>query len=213
MKKRKQTSESKRRKTQGQNPTEVRSEITRLFQNTNNVEEFIAALKTSGYSLARSTRKVIFLIDPKGGEHNLFKHINAPIEEIKNKLADIQISKLPLKKSREREVIIKCCVTPSEKEEIQARAHQAELSTSGYILSLALGKKKHQHKSSRRPTLEKVELVKIRFELRQIGGTLTEMAKIQNQSDFDNDAFTQMIELHRKALTLIMSALGKKVAA
>ena len=153
------------------------------------------------------------MIDPKDGEHNLFKRINAPIEEIKNKLADIQISKLPLKKSREREVIIKCFVTRSEKEEIQTRANQAELSTSGFLRSLVFGKKKHQQKSSWRPTLEKEELVKIRFELRQMGGKLTEMAKIQNQSDFDNDAFTQMIELHRKALTLIMSALGKKVTA
>ena len=65
----KQTNESKRRKHQGETPTEVRTEITRLYQNTLDGESLVTALKANNYSLVRSTRKVIFIIDHKGGEH------------------------------------------------------------------------------------------------------------------------------------------------
>ena len=39
-----QNNESKRRKHQGETPTEVRTEITRLYQSTHDGESFIAAL-------------------------------------------------------------------------------------------------------------------------------------------------------------------------
>lgn len=206
------TSEYKPTKIHGKSPTEVRTEITRLFQKANNGAELIAALEAADYSLVRSTRKVIFLVDPKGGEHNLVKRIKAPLEDIIIKLADINISKLPLKKCREREAVIKCFLTPYEKEKVKALANQAELSTSGYVHSVVFNKKKHQQKSSQRPSIEKMELVNIRYELRHIGGILTELAKIQNQSNFDNVAFTQMIEKHKTTLKLINSALTKKAS-
>ena len=209
----KQTNASKRRKLQGETPTEVRAQITRLCQSTHDGESFIAALTANNFSLVKSTRGVIFVIDPKGGEHNLFKRIDAPRKEIESKLADIQIANLALKKCREREVCIKCFLTPVEKAEIKTRANQAELTVSGYLRSLVFGKKTRQPKASRRPALEKVDLVNIRFELRKIAENLNQIANIQNQSGcFDIVAFTEVCDQHKAVLHAILSALSKKGA-
>ncbi|MFZ2170396.1 MAG: hypothetical protein WAW61_12250, partial [Methylococcaceae bacterium] len=197
MNEKKQTNVSKHRKTQGESPTEVRNEITRLYQSAQNGASFVAALKASNYSLVKSTRGVIFIIDRKGGEHNLIKRIEAPRKEIESKFADIQIANLPLKKSRKREGFIKCFLTPAEKAEIKTRANQAELTASGYLRSLFFGKNTQQPKASRRPAAEKVELVNIRYELRKIGEKLTQIAHMQNQDGgFDTVAYTQLCDQH-----------------
>ena len=211
MNNKKLTNESKRRKTQGESPTAVRTEVTRLYQNTQNGASLVAALKANNYSLVKSSRRVIFVIDRKGGEHNLIKRIEAPRKEIESKLADIQIANLPLKKSREREVFIKCFLTPAEKAEIIKRANQAELTVSGYLRSLVFGKNAQQPKASWRPAAEKVELVNIRYELRKIGEKLTQIARMQNQgSGFDTVAYTQLCDQHNTVLKAIMSALTKR---
>ena len=200
---------SKRHKPQGETPTEVRSEITRLYQSTQNGTDLVAALKANNFSVVKSTRNVIFVIDPKGGEHNLIKRIKAPREEIVSKLADIDMALLPQKKTRERGEIIKCFLTADEKAEIKNRAKQAELSESGFLRSLVFGGKARQPKASRRPTAEKGELINIRYELRKIGGSFTQIAQMQNQSSgFDTLAFSQVCDLHISALKTIMSALG-----
>ena len=209
----KQNIESKRRKPQGETPTEVRAQITRLYQSTHDGESFIAALLANNYSLVKSTRGVIFVIDLKGGEHNLFKRIAAPRKEIVSKLADIQIANLKQKKCRKREAIIKCFLTAAEKAEIETRANQAELSVSAYIRSLVFRKKTRQPKASRRPALEKVDLVNIRFELRKIAENLTQIANMQNHGNgFDTAAFTQVCDQHVIALKVIMTALGKRTS-
>jgi hypothetical protein len=209
----KQNNESKRRKHQGETPTEVRNEITRLYQSTHDGESFVSALTANNYSLVRSTRKVIFVIDPKGGEHNLIKRIDAPRKEIEGKLAGIQIANLKLKKSRKREAIIKCFLTLAEKAEIETKANQAELSVSGFLRSLVFRKKTRQPKASRRPALEKVDLVNIRFELRKIAELLTQIANLQNQSGcFDAVAYTEVCDQHKAVLDAILSALSKKGA-
>lgn len=211
MNNRKLTNESKTRKTQGESPTEVRIEITRLYQSTHNGASLVAALKDNNYSLVKSSRRVIFVIDRKGGEHNLFARIDAPPEEIESKLADIQMASLPLKKSREREAFIKCFLTPAEKAEIKTRANQAELTVSGYLRSLVFGKNAQQPKASRRPAAEKGVLINIRYELRKIGENLTQLAHMQNQvSGFDTVAYTQLCDQHNTVLKAIMSALGKR---
>ena len=83
--------QSKRHKPQGETPTEVCAKITRFYQSTHEGESFVSALKANNYSLFKSTRKVIFIFDPKGGEHNLIKRIDAPLKEIESKLAAAQI--------------------------------------------------------------------------------------------------------------------------
>ena len=211
MNNRKLTNESKTRKTQGESPTEVRTEITRLFQSTHNGASLVAALKANNYSLVKSTRGVIFVIDRKGGEHNLFVRIDAPRKEIESKLADLSPATLPLKKSREREAFIKCFLTPAEKAEIKTRANQAELTVSGYLRSLVFGNNAQQPKTSRRPAAEKGVLINIRYELRKIGENLTQIAHIQNlNSGFDTDTYTQLCNQHIAVLKAIMSALGKR---
>jgi hypothetical protein len=211
MNKKKQTNESKHHKTLGKTPTEVRTEITRIYQGTQNGTDLVAALKANNFSLVKSTRNVIFVIDPKGGEHNLIKRIKAPREEIECKLADIEIALLPLKKCRERGDVIKCYVNPAEEAEIKICANKAELSVSGYLRSLVFRKKTQQPKASRRPTDENRELVSIRFELRKIGASFTQIALMQNQgSSLDTVAYTQLCEEHIAVLKTIMSALGKR---
>jgi hypothetical protein len=213
MNKIKQPNESKRRKTQGESPTEVRTEITRLYQSTHNGASLITDIKANNYSLVKSTRSIIFVIDRKGGVHNLFKRIAAPRKEIESKLADIQIADLPLKKSREREALIKCFLTPDEKAEIKTRANQAELSVSGYLRSLIFGKKAKQPKASRRPAQEKEELVIIRVELRKIGWLFTQIADRQEQgSGFDTFAFTQVCDQHIAVLKALMSIFNKRAS-
>jgi hypothetical protein len=209
MNEKKQNIESNRRRTQGESPTDVRTEITRLYQSTQNGTDLVAALKANNFSLVKSSRNVIFVIDPKGGEHNLIKRIKAPREEIECKLADIEIALLPLKKCRERGDVIKCYVNPAEEAEIKICANKAELSVSGYLRSLVFGKKTQQPKASRRPTVENRELVSIRFELRKIGASFTQIALMQNQgSGLDTVAYTELYNQHRAILKMIMSALG-----
>jgi hypothetical protein len=91
MNEKKQTNVSKRSKTQGESSTEVRTEITRLYQSTHNGASLITALKANNYSLVKSTRNIIFVIDRKGGVHNLFKRIAAPVKRSK---ANLPIFKL-----------------------------------------------------------------------------------------------------------------------
>lgn len=207
----KNASEITGHKSKSKTPTEVRAEITKLYQKTNSGQELAAALKARYYKLVRSTRHVIFVIDKKGGEHNLISRIAAPRDEIETKLADLDPAALPLKKTREREAFIKCFLTLAEKTEIKARADQAELTVSGYLRSLIFGKNTPQPKASRRPLAEKEELVNIRYELRKIGGNLNQIAHSQNQGKgFDNIAFAKLNAEHLKALKAIMTALGKE---
>ena len=71
-------SQSKHHKPQGETPTEVCAKITRPYQSTHEGESFVSASKDNNYSLFKSSRKVIFIIDPKGGEYNLIKRIDDP---------------------------------------------------------------------------------------------------------------------------------------
>ena len=104
-------------------------------------------------------------------------------------------------------------LTADEKAEIKTRAKQAELSESGFLRSLVFVKKTRQPKASRRPAQEKIDLVNIRYELRKIGGDLTQIAQMQNQSNgFDTVAFSQVCDLHISALKTIMSSLGNGVS-
>jgi hypothetical protein len=194
---------------QGKTPTEVRAEITQLYQNANNGIELAEALKAHHYTLKKSTRNVIFIIDPQGGEHNLFRRIQAPKNDIQAKLADLDPASLPLKKTRERENSIKCFVTPTEKKAITAQAKQARLSTSGYLRTLIF-ENENPHKASKRPKIENAELFNIRHQLRNIGGQLSQLASTQQQNKgFDNKAFNQLCTEHQKTLNAILTALNK----
>ena len=200
----------KPKRPQGKTPTEVRAEITQLYQHTHNGTELANALKAKHYTLEKSTRNVIVIIDSQGGEHNLFRQIVAPKEEIKQKLADLNPANLPLKKSREREAVIKCHVTSAEQAEIKKRANQAELSVSGYLRTLIFDKKTPPSKASRRPSIDKETLVSLRYELRKIGGELSQLANAPQQNqDVDHNAFSKLFVAHENVLNAIMTALNK----
>lgn len=202
--------DAKSGKPQGMSPTEVRAEITELYQSTDTGVALAAALTACHYSLVRSTRNAIFLIDPQGGEHNLLSRINAPREEVKKKLADLDTATLPLKKSREREAVIKCFLSPAEKAELKNRADQAELSVSGYIRALIWGNDAQQPKAARRPMTDKQTLVNLRHELRTIASQLSQLATSQNQDEgFDKIAFAELCSEHSNVLKAILTALGK----
>lgn len=211
MNKKKPGNDTKRRKPQGIPPTEVRIEITRLYQSTDTGTALAAAMTARHYSLVRSTRNVIFVIDPKGGEHNLLSRITAPREEVKKKLADLDPVTLSLKKSRQREAVIKCFLSSTENAELKTRADQAELSVSGYIRALIWGNDAQQPKASRRPLTDKQILVNLRYELRIIGGQLSQLATAQNQAEGVNEAvFAELCAEHSNVLKAILAALGKQ---
>lgn len=205
-----QLTDPKPSRPQGKPPTEIRAEITQLYQRTINGTELAAALKAKHYSLVKSTRNIIFIIDPQGSEHNLSRQIQASKAEIQAKLADLNPKDLPLKKTRELEHSIKCFVTPAEKEQITAQANQAQLSTSAYLRSFIFGKHTKQPKASKRPKIENAELFAIRHQLRTIAGQITQIASHQQQNKgFDNKAFSQLCSEHEKVLKAILTALNK----
>lgn len=204
-----QPTDPKPSRPQGKPPTEIRAEITQLYQRTTNGTELAAALKARHYSLVKSTRNVIFIIDPQGGEHNLFRQIQAPKPDIEEKLADLDPASLPLKKTRERENSIKCFVTPAEKTAITVQANQAQLSTSAYLRTLIF-ENETPRKASKRPPKKNAELFVIRHQLRTIAGQLTQLASSQQQNKgFDNKAFIQLCSEHDKVLKAILTALNK----
>ncbi len=204
-----QPTDPKPNRPQGKPPSEVRAEISQLYQSTTNGTELAAALKAHHYSLVKSTRNVLFIIDPQGGEHNLSRRIQAPKNDIQVKLADLDPASLPLKKTRELEHSIKCFVTPAEKEQITAQAKQARLSTSGYLRTLIF-ENETPRKASKRPKIENVELFAIRHQLRTVAGQITKLASHQQQNKgFDNKAFSQLCSEHEKVLKAILTALNK----
>ena len=155
--------------------SEAGEEITMLYQKARNGMELAASLQARNYQLVRSTRRKVFVIDEKGGEHDLIFSIAAPSEEVEKKIADIKPATLPLKKSRERDYFVKCFVTLGEKAEIEARAELEELSVSGYLRALIFGKDTPQPKGSRRPPAQKQALVNLYAELNHVGKNMKQI--------------------------------------
>jgi hypothetical protein len=56
--------------------TAVRDEVTRLFGESRNAEEFIRKLKDAGYVPARGDRRDFVVVDPRGGEHSIARRIS-----------------------------------------------------------------------------------------------------------------------------------------
>jgi hypothetical protein len=150
----------------GLTPIEARKEITIIYQNTRNGAELVAALEAQGFVLVRSSRHKVFVIDRKGGKHNLLSRIAAPPEEVEKKLADLDPAVFPPNKSRKLDEFVKCVLSAKEKADVQSRADRAGLSISGYLRELIFGKDTPQPKAARRPPVEKEELIKLRYELR-----------------------------------------------
>lgn len=100
--------------------------------------------------------------------------------------------------------------TAEEKAEIEARAARAGLGVSGYLRAVVFGKDTHQPRAARRPVVEKEELVKLRYELRKIGGNLNQIAHAVNAGKgFDAPGFAEIYAAHLAALRAIMAALGR----
>lgn len=154
----------------------------------------------------------MFVIDRQGGEHNLLSRIVAPSEEVEKKLAGLDPTAFPLKKSRKLDNFVKCILSTKEKAKVKSRADRAGLSMSSYLRELIFGKDTPQPRAARRPPVEKEELIKLRFELRKIGGNLNQLANAQNpEKIMDNSALTALCAEHSTVLKAIMAALGKEL--
>ena len=121
----------------------------------------------------------------------------------------------PSKKSgsqtRQRSKLAALPCTPAEFTEIEARAERAGLGVAGYLRALVFGKDTPQPRAARRPPVETTELIRLRYELRKIGGNLNQIAHRLNQGkELDDRALTVVCEEHSAILTMIMQALGKE---
>ena len=184
---------------------EAGDEITLLYQNARNGTELAAKLQAQNYRLEKSTRLKLFVIDRKGGEHNLIFSIAAPREDVEKKLADIDPATLPLKKSRERDAFVKCFVSLEEKAKIEALAEREELSVSGYLRVLIFGKKTPQPKGSRRPSVHKQALVKLYTELNQVGNNLKKIEQHTQEQFFNSGSYKATYNTLLDAITAALS--------
>lgn len=113
---------------------------------------------------------------------------------------------------RERQATLRLRVTPAEQADIESRAERAGLSVAGYLRALAFGVDTPQPRAARRPPVEHEELVKLRYELRKIGGNLNQIAHQLNAvKGFDAPAFAVLFAEHSATLKAIMNALGRDV--
>lgn len=112
--------------------------------------------------------------------------------------------------TRQRQKGIRLRVNPDEQKDIETRAAQAGLSVSGYLRAVIFGKDTPQPRAARRPVVEKEALVKLRYELRKIGGNLNQIAHAVNAGKgFDAPGFAEIHAAHLAALRAIMAALGR----
>jgi Bacterial mobilisation protein (MobC) len=193
LKRSRRKSEEDKPRLQGMPPIEAREKLTVIFNATSTGQGFAAALAAADFQLVKTTRHVLQVIDPKGGAHRLAVRIDAPAEEIEKRLADIPAEIIKTKKTRERENHIKFFVSPSEKDEIEARASQAGLSVSGYFRALAFGKDTPQPRAARRPPVEKEILARLLAELGKIGSNVNQIAHAMNLGQiYDHPALNQI---------------------
>jgi hypothetical protein len=80
----------------GLSPKDVRQQLTGIWRDTKDGQDFAGALWQSGYVLARGDRRDFVVIDPRGGTHSLSRRIEgATAKDIRERLADIEPSRLP----------------------------------------------------------------------------------------------------------------------
>lgn len=205
-----QTGEAKPRQ-QGMNPTEAREKLTAIFHATGNGKDFAAALAAAGFQLVKTTRRVLQVIDRQGAAHTLVARIAAPAADIEKRLADIPAEAITPKKTREREDLIKCFVSPSEKADIEARAERAGLSVSGYLRALAFGKDTQQPRAARRPPMEKETLLRLLAELGKIGSNVNQIAHAMNAGKItDHPALALFAVEIRDIRQQLKTALGRE---
>ncbi len=116
--------------------------------------------------------------------------------------------------TRKRQHGIRLRVSAEEKTDIEARAERAGLGVAGYLRALAFGKDTPQPRAARRPPVEKQELVRLSYELRQIGGNLNQIAHALNaEQGFNAPAFAEIYAEHLATLKAIRAALGAEPGA
>lgn len=80
----------------GLHPKERKTLITELYQQSDTGQAFHAALNENGYILAKGDRRALVVVDMAGDAHSLTRQVNgARAAEIKGKLADVDLEKLP----------------------------------------------------------------------------------------------------------------------
>jgi len=80
----------------GLHPKERKTLITELYQQSDTGQAFQAALNENSYILAKGDRRALVVVDVAGDAHSLTRQVNgARAAEIKEKLADLDLEKLP----------------------------------------------------------------------------------------------------------------------
>jgi hypothetical protein len=79
----------------GLTPQQVKAQISELWRNSENGQEFAVALWQAGYVLARGDRRDYVIIDPRGGTHSLARRVEgARVKDIRERLADLEPTRL-----------------------------------------------------------------------------------------------------------------------
>jgi hypothetical protein len=75
----------------GLTPKAVKAQVTELWRNTENGQDFAVALWNAGYVLARGDRRDYVLIDPSGGTHSLARRVEgAKVKDIRERMSDLE---------------------------------------------------------------------------------------------------------------------------
>lgn len=80
----------------GMSPKEAKAQITELWRQTDSGSDFAAALKNTGWTLARGDKRDFVLIDMLGEAHSLARRVDgARAPDIRARMADIDPMSLP----------------------------------------------------------------------------------------------------------------------
>ncbi len=74
----------------GIDPRDIKAELTELRQQSENGQDFKAALESHGYELVTG-RRGLLILDPAGKEHSLAKRCGMPMKEVLAFMHDVNL--------------------------------------------------------------------------------------------------------------------------
>ena len=111
------------------NLREVKAKVTELYQGADDGHDFVAALESEGYTLARGDRRSYVILDQAGGIYNLTVVTRMKVAELRKTLQDYPLLELPSVKE----------VRGQAQERIQRREQEQGLVAAASFSSLSDG--------------------------------------------------------------------------